>query len=747
MLSCFLSVLSVLAAGAAFCAQVPDSLSVGKEKQNESAFINAASDSKPREISLGLPTNVIGSVPIFEDGLPVSCNILSMYPYKSWHGGVSASSSSNIGPMETAMRYNEIGYFIYGINKTGIGSKFGADLSYTFGMYGQHKIDFNLHGPISKNGWYYSLSMYQNFDPGSNHLAFSKYKDRHQFYKGLVSKELAGGKGFFSFAVQYVSYYSVNENFGPFIFNGDGSVSLYDGFDLGHDQYLPSDRTVTYMDAKTGNMVTKDLVDDNRDKLLSAAFNLSYDFNPQIHLDFRSRYKHAGSSNFSRTVSAINNVTARAGYTYADGTPYSGNVQNRNMMNLTAYEHTWFNNAELSVKGASITVKAGWDLMLSGRGAYTSSAVCAHEVCADPQMLYLDGQAYYNFNSNSEYYDGTELKSALYGSYDWRISGNWRSEGFVRVGLLHTDGTVYNSTDDIDNKRHPGFNFADAQAIPLKRTVPEWSAGVNVRYYFTSRFSINAESIMTSAQNTISDFLSVLPAPLTPYNTLLARGGISYEARNLNITSQITYISQNNKQNMQYFTHVLTKDVGGRKAGSIEALRLPMLYGISSLGLVTDANWTVGGGFILHSQLMLRNPKYRNFQFNPTFSDGVAEEYDFSGKFITAMPRIEFTLDPSYSIKSWRIWLTARYLSKEYINKTNTLFFSGRIETFGGVDYTLNRHVKFNLNIINLFNQKGVSGSIQAADLIEDVSGFSNYLMCGKFIRPFTIELGVKITL
>lgn len=47
--------------------------------------MDAASDSRPREISLGLPTNTVGSVPIFEDGLPVSYYNFQLYPYKSWH--------------------------------------------------------------------------------------------------------------------------------------------------------------------------------------------------------------------------------------------------------------------------------------------------------------------------------------------------------------------------------------------------------------------------------------------------------------------------------------------------------------------------------------------------------------------------------------------------------------------------------------------------------------------------------------
>ena len=154
---------------------------------------------------------------------------------------------------------------------------------------------------------------------------------------------------------------------------------------------------------------------------------------------------------------------------------------------------------------------------------------------------------------------------------------------------------------------------------------------------------------------------------------------------------------------------------------------------------------TPGNGFSLHVQFTVRNPKYKNFVFSPTFSDGVTEHYNFSDRNVTALHKMELTLDPSYTYRDWRFWLSARYISKQYINKTNSLYFKERIETFGGIDYNLNSHCKLNVNVINLFNQKGASGLISSADLVEDASNYKNYLMSGTFIRPFTIEFGVKI--
>ena len=151
-------------------------------------------------------------------------------------------------------------------------------------------------------------------------------------------------------------------------------------------------------------------------------------------------------------------------------------------------------------------------------------------------------------------------------------------------------------------------------------------------------------------------------------------------------------------------------------------------------------------GFNVHLMFTVRNPKYKNFNLSHTFSDGVTEEYDFSDKNITALSKVELEVEPSYTFGNWRIWASARYFSKQYINKTNSLYFNGRWETFGGVDYKLNNHVSFSASVVNILSQKGASGSIASADLVTDPTPYKNYVMAGTFIRPFTLELTTKLS-
>lgn len=76
---------------------------------------------------------------------------------------------------------------------------------------------------------------------------------------------------------------------------------------------------------------------------------------------------------------------------------------------------------------------------------------------------------------------------------------------------------------------------------------------------------------------------------------------------------------------------------------------------------------------------------------------------------------------------------------------SNSIYFNGRWETFGGVDYKVNKYLSLNANVVNILNQSGAQGSISTADLVEEASQYRNYLMAGSFIRPFTLELGAKI--
>ena len=169
------------------------------------------------------------------------------------------------------------------------------------------------------------------------------------------------------------------------------------------------------------------------------------------------------------------------------------------------------------------------------------------------------------------------------------------------------------------------------------------------------------------------------------------------------------------------------------------------LYSMRVLAWTTDMLLTQFKGFSFHGLLTLRDASYIDYSFQPTFSDGHSELYDFSGRHIVGSPAVEIELEPSYEINKWRIWTSLRYYSKQFVNITNSLHFNARWETFAGVDYAMNKNIKFSMNVVNFLNQTGASAGIQAASLSSDSTLFTDYLTAGTFIRPFTIEFSTHI--
>lgn len=714
------------------------------QKQISNIFLNAESDSKPREISLGLPTNSLSAVQIFEDGMPVSYYIYELLPYKSWHGGASALTTGSMAPLETAMRYGEINNYVDSKNRGG-SEKFRGTIQYTYGTWGQQKFDLNISGRIA-NGWGYSLSTYQNFDPGSNHTITPALKDRHQFYKGVLSKDFENGKGGMKLVYQHVKFLTYRENYGPFIFVGDGSVKEMDGFRLGRDSYRPEINSYQYMDFMTGKMESVSFDDANVDKTHHATFTLDYTFDNGMHLDVRSRFKTGDYLSGAGSLAGIQKVDASNGYTLAGGIPYSGYVQARNILQFNSFETSWMNNAELQFKRGNHDLRTGLDYHFNHGGTINSSVNFAHEVKANPKQLFLNGEAFFNYNTGGEYYDGYEHKLAAYIKDEWQISQGTSLAAFLRLENLNLHGDAANNLNgDTSNTRYPGFNLTKGKFTTFSENYLNGSFGLDFNKKLIAGLSLKAQGIFTRVHNTIFDYGGFYDPNTNPTDTKFAQGGFAYVNNWLNVVSQMVYIRQSNYNTRSLFQHALQKEVAGSPIGFIESVTLPLTYDIESLGWTTDAMITPFEGFALHMQFTVRDPKYKNFKFAPTFSDGVTETYDFSNRNVTNLHKIEFCLDPSYTYKDWRFWLSARYISKQYINKTNSLFFKERIETFGGIDYKLNDACKFSVNVINLLNQKGASGLISSADLVEDASSYKNYMMAGTFIRPFTIELGVKI--
>ena len=713
---------------------------------NRNVLMNASSATQPRQISLGLP--ISGYAYIFEDGLPVSYYNYQVYPYKSWHNGVSHESVRTMGPQDMVLKYGVITYSVDSWSKLA-GDQLEGKLNYSVNHHGRHTIDANISTPLGK-GWGISVGTYQNFDPGSNHLDMTKLQESAHFYKAALSKSWNEGRGKAGLIYQYSQFREVNENYGPFIFVGDGSVKEYDGFRLGIDQYRPANRTIKYLDVETGKMVEQDINDANTSKIHHVNFVMDYLWDNDLKLSIHSKFKHGQSLRSSTTLMGVSDAVSGSGYTYEDGNNYLGKVQTRRMLHFDGLEHSWMTNAALT--GKSKDQRHNWraevDYWLNHGGVSTSMYLFAHEAKKDPKLLLLNGNEGFSYNSYAEYYDGHEHKIFGLVSDEWNVNRRLWLYGGVRLEYLNVRGLAANDMNTC-NARHIGFSLADGGVVKNHFSDNHFNYAFigSVRYALLRGFGLQAEYSSAVTHSQLFHYGTYHYPTQKGMTTNYFRGGIYWKNPWIDLTSQITHISMSNSQERPNLSHVLTKDVGDLKAGMSESFTQNYFYDIATLGWLTDAVITPVKGLSVHLMFTIRDPRYKNYKITPTFSDGVTETYDFTDKTITALSKTELEIEPSYRFSKWRVWLSARYFSKQYINKTNSLYFNGRWETFGGVDFQLNQHINFAASVVNILNQKGASGTIPAADLITDPSLYKNYVMAGTFIRPFTFEFTTKLKL
>ena len=724
---------------------IADSTKSSSGDSNRNVLMNASFASQPRQISLGLP--ISGYAYIYEDGLPVSYYNYQVYPYKSWHSGVSHETIHTMGPQDMALKYGVITYSVDSKSKLADDHLEGK-VNYTLNHFGRHMVDANVSTPVGK-GWGVSIGTYHNFDPGSNHLDMTSLQESVHFYKAALSKTWNEGRGKAGFVYQYSQFKEIIENYGPFIFVGDGSVKEYEGFKLGTDQYRPADNMVKYLDVETGRMTEQDIDEGNTNKIHNVNFLLDYLWDNGTKLAVHSKFKHGHSFRSNTTVMGVSDVTSDRGYTYEDGTPYVGKVQTRRMLHFDGFEHSWMTNAELTGKSKDHRHKwrAEIDYWLNNAGVSTSMYLLGHEVKKDPKQLLLNGSDGYSYNSYAEYYDGYEHKLFGLVSDEWSVCNRlWLYAG-ARAEFLNVRGDAANDTYE-GNARHVGFSLVDEGVTKnhFNNSHFNYSLVGSARFALLPGFGLLSEYSTATIHSQLFHYGTYISPSLESMPTTYFRGGVYWKNKWIDLTSQITYITMKNSQERPNFSHVLTKDVGDMKAGMSESFTTPYYYDMSTLGWLTDAVITPTDGLSIHVMFTIRDPKYKNFKITPTFSDGITEEYDFTDKTITALSKMELEIEPSYRFGDWRIWLSARYFSKQYINKTNSLYFNGRWETFGGVEYKLNRHLSFAATVVNILNQKGASGSINSADLITDPKPYENYVMAGTFIRPFTFEFTTRLS-
>lgn len=144
----YLIVLFALSVNGTIQAQsVPADSIPSKEEKNRNVMLNAADASKPREVSIGLPSSV-GGTDIFEDGLPVVYYFWPHMPHRSWRGGAAYEKVGLTKLSETAITSGSVGYSINSFTRLG-SEKTAGRLNYTANQFGLQKVDMNMSGAVT----------------------------------------------------------------------------------------------------------------------------------------------------------------------------------------------------------------------------------------------------------------------------------------------------------------------------------------------------------------------------------------------------------------------------------------------------------------------------------------------------------------------------------------------------------------------------------------------------------------------
>ena len=405
-----------------------------KEEGNRNVMLNASSANGPREIQIGLPSS---DVNVLENGLPVTYATNPHSVNTIWRGDASLSHNGLLKISETAITTGNIGYAVNSFTQLGLDG-FHTTINYKMNHFGQQEMSMNLNGGIGK-GWYYSVNMYQDFDPGTFKIKSSDYQDRTQIYKFALTKRYAGNRGELTAMWEYANShpaYSYATQSAPFIYKGDGGVKEYGNFKLGTTSYLPVNGDMVYVDMKDGKQKTTSLYDFIENRTSNFSLLNTYKWDNGLMLRTMLRFDHARGALVYQTPMSLIDVAGNNSYAYkyrdamGQEQTYNGKyVQTRmSCLNSGSINELLFTN-ELSKKFSTSVLRIGlneWYYHID----YTSNTTMYDQSVPDDGSyairLYdsnLRNTYFYDFNHNaSEFYRGHENKLALYVTHDWDIT-------------------------------------------------------------------------------------------------------------------------------------------------------------------------------------------------------------------------------------------------------------------------------------------------------------------------------------
>ena len=721
---------------AVLCANIEsaDTVVVAKKGEERNMMLNAESATVPREINIGLPDTGNGAA-VYLDGSKHSFALPEGYQH--WVGCNSYESTGMLSLMESVIRVGQVGVMVQSNTRLGT-EKTTGKLTAGSSTNGLIRLDGSLAGPLAKSkGWYYSLGAYINYDPTNVNTPTRKYVDQMQMYQGSISKRWDNTTIDFIYRFSMCNYTkNAGYNFAPFIYNGDGSISMMDDFRIGQDCYFPADDNITYMDISTGETKTGSLA--KMDSRYIHDFTLNANHRHSSGWNFNTTL-HACLLQPSQSVKTSLAGISEGGMTLKDGSAYDGYVQKR----LALINDSRSIDVELFMKAdrkwERHNLRTGLSLLYLNQREASSSFYFAHAADKNPERLYLDGSDTWGMNTNGQFHHGWRAQASLYAIDDWTVTDRLMMRTGVRLK------PVYQSTlsaaqvgDDADtgmNARKPGFNIADKSMCTLRDLTYkwfDWSVSEHLDLRLVDRLFFMAEGFYSLTCKGVKYFRNSSIPSTKQICIAMGRAGLTYDNKWMDIAALFSYIRS---WNDALIINVVDPVNGGTIPWTAE-------YGIGTPGFTLDGNVHFGG-FNMHALFTWQDPKYKDYSNEFKWDDGTTTKIDYTGKYVTGISQYMVEIDPSYTWKNVKVWASARYYSRQYVSRTNLAYFNGHWETFAGVNLKLGKGVDLSFNVVNLLFDKGANGSIDSVDTISDPEKLKNLVLAGTYIRPFTVDMMV----
>lgn len=551
------------------------------------------------------------------------------------------------------------------------------------------------------------------------------------------------------------------------ITTGNIAYSVNSFSKLGTNSYVPQNGSFPYMDVRDGKMKTWNLGNGSENRANEIALISDYRFRNDLLWKFNLKYMDAPRANYvDFGGSTISEVTANDGFTLSNGDPYEGLAEGHRTWLHVGKVKNFLITSELNKTFGNHDLRLGVNEWYYHLDYYSSSLQWMATVQNYPQLLTstttssldptLTGQRVqtYGYNELSpEYTKGYENKLALYFTDNWQVTPQFNIYYGGRLEYYRM------SADQISASRFPGFRIGDfttyskeeetGNIIATQRSIHpakvvkdklNYAATLRAAYNVTGQFGLTADGTVATRFPRINEYAGTGPTE-EQYKRVtipLIRGGLFYKNKWINLTSMVTYISKSNNIDQQNLT----------KPGTEEGKTVLLIYNIKTLGWTTSAEIDPFKGFHLHALFTYQKPVYKNYNASVTFNDGSEMSVNANGMIVKEIPQILVELDPSYNItKDLRLWLSFRYFGKTYANLQEALYFNGRWETFGGINWNVNKHLSLGATVINFLNQKGASGTINGSELItkEEAAQYAGNYMSGNYLRPFTVEFSASI--